>query len=86
MSMVQPSLIRGMGRPHWDMLSSLSVVLMTAGLLTVALPFGIEAAAAAVVLGFMAVWPIDALFVRRLTACPCARKPRRSPGRVSLPS
>ena len=72
MSMVQAAVVRGMGKPHWDMMSAMVVVVITAGLLTVALPHGIEAAAVAVVLSALVIWPLDALFVRRLTGLPIA--------------
>ena len=72
MSIVQAAVVRGMGKPHWDMVSAMVVVVITAGLLTVALPYGIEAVALAVVLSTLAIWPLDALFVRRLTGLPVA--------------
>lgn len=72
MSMVQSAVVRGMGKPHWDMLSAMVVVAVTTGLLTVSLPFGLAAAALAVVLSNFCIWPLDALFVRKLTRLPLA--------------
>ena len=74
MSTVQAAVIRGMGKPHWEMISALVGALLTAAMLIFAAPFGLEAAAASVVLGAMAVWPLDAMFVRRLTGLSVVRQ------------
>ncbi len=67
MAIVQAAVVRGMGKPHWDMVSAVVVAVVTSGLLVVAAPHGLEAVTAAVVASAVAVWPLDALFVRRLT-------------------
>jgi hypothetical protein len=67
MAIVQAAVVRGLGKPHWDMLSALVVALVTAGLLILAAPHWLEVVTAAVVVSAVAVWPLDALFVRRLT-------------------
>lgn len=72
MAIVQAAVVRGMGKPHWDMVSSLVVALVTAGLLVIAAPHGLEVVTAAVVVSAMVVWPLDALFVRRLTGLPAS--------------
>ncbi len=66
-NIVQAAVVRGMGKPHWDMFSAAAVAVLTAGLLVVAAPYGLEMVTVAVVVGSVAVWPLDALFVRRLT-------------------
>jgi O-antigen/teichoic acid export membrane protein len=72
MSIVQAAVVRGMGKPHWDLISALVVALLTAVLVVVAAPYGLEAATAAVVVSALAIWPLDALFVRRLTGLSAA--------------
>ena len=56
MSMIQAAVVRGMGKPHWDMCSAMVVALMTAGLLVAAAPYGLEAATAVVVLSAVICW------------------------------
>ncbi len=67
MSVVQAAVIRGMGKPHWEILYELAVLAATAIFLVLSLPWGLNAAAAAVVLGSLVTAPINARFVRNLT-------------------
>jgi O-antigen/teichoic acid export membrane protein len=67
MSVVQAAVIRGMGKPHWEIVYELAVLVATAVFLLLSLPWGLEAAAAAVVLGSLVTAPINARFVRDLT-------------------
>ena len=67
MSVVQAAVIRGMGKPHWEIVYELAVLAATAVFLLLSLPWGLEAAAAAVVLGSLVTAPINARFVRDLT-------------------
>jgi O-antigen/teichoic acid export membrane protein len=67
MSVVQAAVIRGLGKPHWEILYELAVLLATALFLLISLPWGLNAAAAAVVLGSLVTAPVNARFVRELT-------------------
>src|SRR5690606_29810322 len=57
-NIVQAAVVRGMGKPHWDMFSAAAVAVLTAGLLVVAAPYGLEMVTVAVVVGSVAVWPL----------------------------
>jgi PST family polysaccharide transporter len=70
MSVVQAAVIRGMGKPHWEIVYELAVLVATAVFLLLSLPWGLDAAAAAVVLGSLVTAPINARFVRDLTGLP----------------
>lgn len=67
MSVVQAAVIRGMGKPHWEILYEVAVLAATAIFLILAVPFGLTAAAGAVVLGSLVTAPVNAWFVRELT-------------------
>jgi O-antigen/teichoic acid export membrane protein len=67
MSVVQAAVIRGMGKPHWEIVYELAVLAATALFLVVSLPWGLNGAAAAVVLGSLVTAPVNARFVRELT-------------------
>ena len=70
MSVVQAAVIRGMGKPHWEIFYELAVLAATAVFLVLSMPWGLNAAAAAVVLGSLVTAPVNARFVRELTGLP----------------
>lgn len=67
MSIVQAAVVRGMGKAHWEMMSAALSVSFAAALVSLAAPYGLVPAAAAVVISAWIIWPFDALLVRRLT-------------------
>jgi O-antigen/teichoic acid export membrane protein len=67
MSVVQAAVIRGMGKPHWEIAYELVLLIATGIFLLLSLRWGLAAAAAAVVLGSVVTAPVNAYFVRELT-------------------
>ena len=69
-SVIQAAIIRAMGKPHWEVGQQLLLVVVTAVLVVLALPFGLPATAAAVVASSAMTMPVGAILVRRLTGLP----------------
>jgi O-antigen/teichoic acid export membrane protein len=67
MSVVQAAVIRGMGKPHWEIGYEIVLVAVTALLLIPAARHGAEAAAAVVVVSAAVAAPVNSFFVRELT-------------------
>lgn len=68
--MVQMAVVRGMGKPNWHLGVSAFGACLTLALLAVAMPYGIVAVTVAAGLRGIAVFPVYALLVRRLTGLP----------------
>ncbi|MCO5101793.1 MAG: oligosaccharide flippase family protein [Burkholderiaceae bacterium] len=66
MSMVQMAVIRGMGRPGWQVASTAVGLAVNVALTVLAVPHGLLAVCAAVVARSFLLWPLSAWFVRRL--------------------
>ncbi len=67
MSVTQGAVVRGLGKPHWDLASALILLVLNASLMWLAAPHGTVAVVIAMLLGNWLIWPLDAAFVRRLT-------------------
>ena len=66
LSTIQAAVIRGMGKPHWEMAGAMVGVLLAAAMISLAVPHGLVAATVAFVLSGFVVFPLEALFVTRL--------------------
>lgn len=73
-AMVQMAIVRGMGKAHWHLGVAAAGVVVTLALLSAALPYGIVAVAAAAGLRGIAIFPLYAWLVRRLTGLSIGRQ------------
>ncbi|MCO5108600.1 MAG: oligosaccharide flippase family protein [Burkholderiaceae bacterium] len=67
MSIVQLSVVRGMGRPNWHLGANAVALALTVVLVNAALPYGLLAVTAAIVVRSVLMWLPYAWFVRQLT-------------------
>ena len=67
MSVTQGAVVRGLGKPHWDLASALILLVLNTALMMLAAPHGTVAVVIAMLIGNWLIWPLDAAFVRRLT-------------------
>lgn len=67
LSMIQAAVIRGMGKPHLEMVVALVSVGLAAVLIMIAVPYGLVPATAAFLLAGVIIFPLQARFVTRLT-------------------
>lgn len=80
MSMVQMAVIRGMGRPGWQVASSALAFVATVLLVGFAVGHGLLAVCVAVVARAFLMWPLSAWFVRRLTGLSASRQAEAAAG------
>jgi O-antigen/teichoic acid export membrane protein len=66
LSMIQAAVIRGMGKPHLDMIAAAASVAIAAAMIYLAVPYGLVPATAAFLISGMLAFPLQAMFVNRL--------------------
>ncbi len=61
---IHAAVIRGMGKPHWEMFAATSGVVLAAGLISYAVNISLEAATIGLLLSCLAIAPLEAVLVR----------------------